>query len=226
MSEHRNITRIDIEPSAESPRRSATHGWQVRVRRNGTRHTKFFSDSRHGSPNVALDAALAYRDTLLDELPDATPPSARRAWSNTGVSGLSLRTKSGKDGDDKLYVQLSWMDADGKRRGAAYSVAKWGLRRALWNACLRLYREHEAAGRETVEPHVNFATAQETLSDLLEEEQRRDEEQQRAEAARQRAEDADQGKVAALKLDHLAPVERMQKEEKIQEHLQSKLFGA
>ncbi|MEO1477635.1 MAG: AP2 domain-containing protein [Bacteroidota bacterium] len=225
MSEHRNITRIDIEPSAEPPRRSATHGWQVRVRRNGARHTKFFSDSRHGTPDAALGAAISYRDTLLDALPDATPPSARRAWSNTGVSGLSLRTKAGKDGDEKLYVQLSWIDADSKRRGAAYSVAKWGLRRALWNGCLRLYREHEEAGRDTVEPHLNFATAQETLSELLEEEQRKEDEAKREEEARQRAEAADRGEVASLNLDRLAPVERMQKEEKIQEHLESKLFG-
>ncbi|MEM8559624.1 MAG: AP2 domain-containing protein [Bacteroidota bacterium] len=225
MSEHRNITRIDIAPNGASPRRSATHGWQVRVRRNGQRHTKFFSDARHGGSDAALAAALTYRDTLLDELPDATPPAARRAWSNTGVSGLSLRTKSGKDGADKLYVQLSWIDAEGKRRGAAYSVAKWGLRRALWNGCLRLYREHEEAGRDTVEPHINFATAQETLSDLLDAEQQKEAEAKREEETRRRAEAADRGEVASLNLDRLAPVERMQKEEKIQEHLESKLFG-
>ena len=163
----RNVTRIDIHPSEDGPKRSATHGWQVRVRRSGKRHTKFFSDGRFDGRALALDAAVAFRDELLGELPDVTPPSQRKAWSNTGVAGLSLRDKLGADGLNNPYVQLSWIDADSRRRGAAYSVNKWGLRQALWNACARLYREHTRSGRDTLEAHVMFARAQDHLHEEL-----------------------------------------------------------
>ena len=160
-----HITRIDIEPSAEHPRRHSTHGWQVRHRLDGQRLSKFFADGRHGGRDAALDAALAYRDRLFAELP-AREPKPRKAWSNTGVVGLSVREKSASD-PPRLYVQLNWMDADGKRKASSYSVEKWGLRRALWNGCLRLYRERQEAGYPVEEPHVMFARAQEPFQDQI-----------------------------------------------------------
>ena len=160
-----HVTRIDIEPSDRYPARHPTHGGQVRARRSGRRESKFFADARHDSREAALGAALAYRDRLLAELPDADA-APRRAWSNTGVVGLSVREKE-EGRRPKLYVQLNWVDAAGTRRASSYSVDKWGLRRALWNGCLRLYRERAAAGAPVEEPHVMFARAQEPFQDLL-----------------------------------------------------------
>ena len=160
-----HITRIDIEPSAEHPRRHPTRGWQVRHRVDGQRLSKFFADGRHGGRDEALEAAITYRDRLFAELP--TPePKPRKAWSNTGVVGLSVREKSSSD-PPRLYVQLNWMDASGKRKASSYSVEKWGLRRALWNGCLRLYRERQEAGYPVEEPHVMFARAQEPFQDQI-----------------------------------------------------------
>ena len=165
-----HITRIDIEPSEKYPRRHPTHGWQVRVRRDGKRLSKFFADARFEGKEGALEAAILYRDELLQELP---PPDSRprKAWSNTGVVGLSVREKQERKGaSGKMYVQLNWVDADGRRRGASYSVEKWGLRRALWNGCLRLYKERDAAGRPVEEPHVMFARAQEPFAEEIQRE--------------------------------------------------------
>lgn len=160
-----HITRIDIEPSDVHPGRHPTHGWQVRARRAGTRLSKFFADARHEGRDGALDAAKAYRDALLDSLPDpnATP---RKAWSNTGVVGLSVREKAGASGP-RQYVQLNWVDADGKRRTASFSVEKWGLRRALWEGCARLHDERQAAGSPVDPPHEMFASAQEPFADQI-----------------------------------------------------------
>lgn len=165
---YHHITRIDIEPSAKYPKRHPTHGWQVRVRRDGRRLSKFFADARHDGRDGALEAATRYRDHLLEKLPEADA-RPRKAWSNTGVVGLSVREKKeGKGGGDgKVYVQLNWIDGDGKRHGASYSVEKWGLRRALWNGCLRLHKERQAAGRPVEEPHVMFARAQEPFMDQI-----------------------------------------------------------
>lgn len=160
-----HITRIDIEPSEAHPKRHPTHGWQVRARRDGKRLSKFFADAKHDGREGALEAAIAHRDRLLDELPDE-PQKPRKAWSNTGVVGLSVREKD-EGARSKLYVQLNWVDAAGKRKAGSYSVEKWGLRRALWNGCLKLYRERQAAGYPVEEPHVMFARAQEPFQDQI-----------------------------------------------------------
>ena len=164
-----HITRIDIERSAEHPGRHPTHGWQVRARRDGKRLSKFFADAKHDGREAALDAAMAYRDDLLASMVPPDDPKPRKAWSNTGVVGLSVREKD-EAGKTKLYIQLNWVNAAGKRRAGSYSVEKWGFRRALWNGCLRLYRERAAAGSPVEEPHVMFARAQEPFADIVAEE--------------------------------------------------------
>ena len=161
MKKPHNIYRIDIEPSEEHPGRHPTHGWQVRIRRHGKQHTKFFSDDRAGSGAQALVNALVYRDKLLAKLPDPENPLAKsaQARSKTGVVGLSFCMKDDGSGQQKPYVQLSWMTRASQRKTASYSVDKWGLRRAVWNACVRLNRERTEAGQEEPEPIEMFQTA-------------------------------------------------------------------
>jgi hypothetical protein len=203
-----HVTRIDIEPTERFPARHPTHGWQVRLRRDGERHTKFFADARHGGRDGALEAAVAYRDLLLAEASDA-PPRPRRAWSNTGVVGLSVREKD-EGGEMRPYVQINWIGDDGKRRAASYSVGKWGLRRALWNGCLRLYRERQAAGAPVEPPHVMFARAQEPFIEQIHAEQ--------AAEARIRNEAAAEAKFAS-------PEQQLKREEQVMAKLEKSLFA-
>ena len=180
MKKHSNIFRIDIEPNEKYPNRHPTHGWQVRIRRQGTQHTKFFSESKHGGREDALQASIKYRDELLEVLPEPDDPARRsaEARSKTGVIGLNYCQKDDGSGREKPYVQLSWLTKAGKRRGASYSVEKWGLRRALWNACVRLHREREKQGEEMPDPHDMFKTAHENIL-----KQRADMEAEKQEAA-------------------------------------------
>ena len=139
-----HITRIDIEPDEMHPNRSPTHGWLVRVRRQGVRTSKFFSDKKFGGREGALhDHAMPYRDKLLETLPEPDDPVKRsaEARSHSGVIGLHFLHKDIGNGTRKPYIQLSWIDAGGKRHSASYSVEKWGLRRAVWNGCMRLFKE-------------------------------------------------------------------------------------
>lgn len=209
---HHHITRIDIEPSATYPKRHPTHGWQVRVRREGNRLSKFFADARHNGSEGALEAAIAYRDELLEGLP---PPDARprKAWSNTGVVGLSVRQKK-EEGDGTTVVQLNWVDADGKRKGASYSVEKWGLRQALWNGCLRLCEERAAAGKPTEEPHVMFVRAQEPFADRIQEE-----------VEAEKAEEQRNAREAAAEAKFNAPEAKEKRAEKDYLDLAKTLFG-
>lgn len=207
-----HITRIDIEPSEAYPRRHPTHGWQVRARRDGKRLSKFFADARYDSRKGALEAAIEYRDQLLSDMPD-TPQKPRKAWSNTGVVGLSVREKD-EGAKPRLYVQLNWIDSEGKRRAASFSVEKWGLRRALWNGCLRLYRERGDAGYPVEEPHVMFAKAQEPFQDLIREEQREEARKEAAAEAERKA------------MEYAAsPQGQMEAEEKALKSVEDALFG-
>ena len=139
-----HITRIDIEPDEDHPNRSPTHGWLVRVRRQGVRTSKFFSDKKFGGREAALyEHSIPYRDKLLETLPEPDDPVRRsaEARSHSGVIGLHFLHKDIGNGTRKPYIQLSWIDAGGKRHSASYSVEKWGLRRAVWNGCMRLFKE-------------------------------------------------------------------------------------
>lgn len=161
MDKPRNVFRIDIEPSDEHPDRHPTHGWQVRIKRHKKQYTKYFSDKKHGGNEEALQEAVAYRDELLEELPEPQDPvqKSAEARSKTGVIGLNFCHKDDGSGTLKPYVQLSWLEPDGTRRSAAYSVNKWNLRRAVWKACARLNRERTELGEETDDAHDMFQTA-------------------------------------------------------------------
>lgn len=165
--QHPNIYRIDIEATEKYPDRHPTHGWQVRIRRQGKQHTKFFSDERCGGRDGALQTAVEYRDGLLEHLPEPDNPALRsaEARSKTGVVGLNFCAKDDGSGRQKPYVQLSWLNGQGVRKSASYSVDKWGLRRALWNACTRLHREKDDP---SLDPYEMFRTAYKQITEQIE----------------------------------------------------------
>lgn len=100
-SDTRNVVRIDIEPrpadgagpSARAGRR-ATHGWQVRMQRQGVTYTQFFNDQHFGGRAGALAAARGWRDTRETTLVRTDPREAldrsRDTRSQFGVPGLRL----------------------------------------------------------------------------------------------------------------------------------------
>lgn len=209
---HHHVSRIDIEQTEEHPDRHPTHGWQVRVRRDGKRHSRFFSDSKYDGKESALKAAIEYRDQLLDDLPEPAA-SPRKAWSNTGVVGLSVRDKKEAEGE-ALYVHINWINKEGKRRAASFSVNKWGLRRALWNGCLRLYRERQAAGYVVDEPHEMFAKAQKPFADRIQKE-----------IAEERKEERERQQEEAFEKEMASPEMQAKKDEDALQNLESALFG-
>ncbi len=165
MSRPRNIVRIDI------PHRN-THGWQVRITRHGTRHTKFFSDKRHDGNEGALEAAVAYRDEQLERLPDPLDGAeqAALARSTTGVPGIRLAVS---DGIPRVHADDF---TDQVRKVKAFSIKKWGLRKALWKACAwkaQTMRVHDPLTRAqemyaTAYPSL-FEQVQEIDANILEE---------------------------------------------------------
>jgi hypothetical protein len=158
MSAPRNIVRIDI------PHRN-THGWQVRVSRQNQRHTKFFSDSLFAGRDGAYTAAEQYRDQLIDELPEPLSGAqiAAQVRSTSGVPGIRL---SFSDGIPRIEADL--LTPAGVRRVRSFSVRKWGLRKALWKACV--WKAEATASTPTPLQYTQqiYETAYKTISKQLE----------------------------------------------------------
>lgn len=164
MSRHHHVVRIDIGPDEDNPKRSQTHGWQVRVSFQGRRRTKFFADRKYGGREEALAAAVVYRDELLAEreaMRQAGPLERRpQERSTSGVAGIRLAFKG-----DAAYIEANWVDERG-RSVSSFSVDRWGLRKAVWQAC-----KARALGRGVRDPQrvqAMFDTAYPNLKEALE----------------------------------------------------------
>ncbi len=124
-----NISRIDTR---------ATHGWQVRITRKSNPCSKFFADRQNGGQEEALLAAMAWRDEQLKSSPKLAGRSIEESRKSikTGVPGLMVGYEEGATGTFP-YLNVS-VRRHGKLTTRSVSIAKWGLRAALWKACVAL----------------------------------------------------------------------------------------
>jgi len=167
MEKKKNLFRIDT---------GRTHGWQVRIIRNGERHTKLFSDKKYGGEEAAYEKALAHRNEMLEELPDLpdegplhTDEVHERRWeavTRTGVKGIgfTMTTYSRATDAKRPYITAHWPGED-RWRCTSFSIVKHGLRGAL-NEAAEALAEH-ADPDLTVEEMVD--TARPAVESLLEE---------------------------------------------------------
>ncbi|MCU0779936.1 MAG: AP2 domain-containing protein [Akkermansiaceae bacterium] len=107
---------------------AGTFGWQVRLRRHGVKHAKYFADRAHGGWQASLRAARAWRDQLLGELAAAErsrvcAPSPR---NSSGVVGVAKITVRGPQGVVYHFWQATWCPSPGERRSVRFSVKRHG----------------------------------------------------------------------------------------------------
>jgi len=132
---HKDIARIDQEEKR-------THGWYVRVRFQGTTHSKFFSDGKCGGRYSSLLAALTWRDTLEKKLGKVRTDKHLVTVSNTttGVVGVRLNERLNR-------YEVSWVNNVGKQGKTSVSIRKNGKERAFHIACeIRKKKEAERLG--------------------------------------------------------------------------------
>ena len=106
-----------------------SHGWLVRLQRNGEAYARFFADSRYGGHLQALDAARAYRDRLVEALPSSTRRiRAGRATirNSSGVVGVCRVVREESNGARYEFWQASWSPAPGTRKTAKFSIRRYG----------------------------------------------------------------------------------------------------
>lgn len=112
---------------------SGTHGWQVRMQRQGVKYGKYFPDRSYGGPEAALEGARTWRDEVLARL---TPAEQMRVWKNSarnssGVIGVSRVIVSSGNGVVYHFWQATWCPAPGERRCVRFSVKRHGDRTAF-----------------------------------------------------------------------------------------------
>lgn len=132
LEKHKDVARIDQEDKR-------THGWYVRVRFQGTTHSKFFSDGKCGGRYSSLLAALTWRDTMEKKIGKIRTDKHLVTVSNTttGVVGVRFNEKLNR-------YEVSWVNRLGKQGKTSVSVNKNGKERAFQIACeIRKTKEAE-----------------------------------------------------------------------------------
>ena len=118
---HYAVARIDLPVQQ-------THGWQVRMQRQGLKYAKFFSDGNHGSPQHALAAALIWRDQLLEEIAKLaqTRVCQKSPRNRSGVVGVSKVRVISSTGTVYHFWQATWSISPGKRGRIKFSIQRHG----------------------------------------------------------------------------------------------------
>ncbi len=132
LEKHKDVARIDQEDKR-------THGWYVRVRFQGTTHSKFFSDGKCGGRYSSLLAALTWRDAMEKKIGKIRTDRHLVTVSNTttGVVGVRFNEKLNR-------YEVSWVNRVGKQGKTSVSVNKNGKERAFQIACeIRKVKEAE-----------------------------------------------------------------------------------
>lgn len=111
-----NISRIDQHSKN-------TFGWFVRIRRDGNKVSRFFSDGKYGGKEESLEEARTYRDENLGQWvkfaknPDRTMHLGKK--TNVGHPGIRYMTKikkRNKKGDKEHFFQISYSPERGVHR--------------------------------------------------------------------------------------------------------------
>ena len=133
----KGISRIDS---------GSTHGWFVRAYRNKKTYSKFFSDSKFGNKEKALEEAFKKREVFKNQISKIKKrPSKSRIVSSdsrnkTGELGVSKSAKKAKNGISYECYSVSWKLKSGKQKSTSFSIKRYGEKEAL-NKAIELRRK-------------------------------------------------------------------------------------
>ena len=136
---YKGISRIDSD-------HNHTHGWYVRVRKDGKVTSKFFSDRKYGGVAKALMKARRHYKKEMQELiaqqlgetPRHLPNRVivtKNKNNNTGVIGVQKIVRENPGGSIYRAFRVCWTDQDNKPRTKFFSIDKFGEKDAFRKAC-------------------------------------------------------------------------------------------
>jgi len=128
--EMKGISRIDAK---------GTHGWYVRIYKNGKTYSKLYSDNKYGGKDRALTFAKKARKIALDTLKSIPDENSRRLVAHdkrnkSGIIGVSRTTKTNAAGTTSVYFQVTWSPEKGMIKNRQWSVKKYGEEEAFIRA--------------------------------------------------------------------------------------------
>lgn len=121
---------------------SHTHSWYVTIQRRGRICHRHFTDSVYGGKRKALDAAKAYRDSLIAKLQPLTRQEVcriKKKNNHSGVSGVTRIDTLENTGRRRLrrrYWLAQWPIENGKAQMRKFSIKLYGERGARQRAIL------------------------------------------------------------------------------------------
>ncbi|MCE7964735.1 AP2 domain-containing protein [Nitrospirales bacterium NOB] len=146
------ICRIDHEASS-------THSWHVTVQRRGQIFSRHFSDGKHGGKRYALQAAKAYRDSLVKQHQPLSRKEfclIRKRTNRSGVSGVTRHEVPGRTPTSPRHCfwLAQWPIGNGKAEQRKFSIKKYGEEGAYLRAVQTRSRALAALARI---PFYNFS---------------------------------------------------------------------
>lgn len=130
----KGISRIDS---------GSTHGWFVRIYRNGDTHRKFFGDGPNGGREEALEKAIAHRDAYVENHPSLPFRSEPLPQNSTGVNGVSETFNRSRSGEKIPCFQVFWAPQPGERRLKRFYHHHYNSRAKALKAAAKFRREKE-----------------------------------------------------------------------------------
>lgn len=154
-SGYKGISRIE-KSSRHAP------GWYVRVRLGQTTLAKFVRDDAHGGIKAALQAAVAQRDQMEQQLGKPRTDHVIVADSprnKTGVIGIQRKRKityrRGKKYESEVF-EVTWQAGREKMGKTSVSINKYGEMAAFRRACaIRRQKEEKMYGEPVVGKWAN-----------------------------------------------------------------------
>ena len=152
----KGISRIDSK---------GTHGWFVRVYRNGKTYSKLYSDNKYGGKDRALKIARKARDYALATIPVLPKSKVRKRRlskstkrNKSGVVGVNRTKKTNRSGTVSEYYQVTWSPEIGVTKNKQWSIKKYGEEGAFelaWqfrqNVMKEIYGERYVPDNDIVE---------------------------------------------------------------------------
>jgi hypothetical protein len=132
-----------------------THGWFVRVFRNGQTHSKMFSDGVHEGREKALRAAQKYKEEYEIKYPPTHISTRLRSRpqknNSSGVVGVSETFNRSRNGSKLPCFNVSWRPRRGAFRTKSFYISQYGSRDAAFKAAVEFRKAREAEIIKSIE---------------------------------------------------------------------------
>ena len=140
-----------------------THGWWVRVKRDGAPFRKIFSDGQCESFDDGLRKAIIHRHDILASFPVTIKHVHFRAIAPDPENRIELKSEKGKN-QPYVFWEAKWYDENHNVKNKCFSVQKYGHDEAKALALAAARSNHNNKPKITTHPDVYQA---ERLRELL-----------------------------------------------------------